>query len=110
MALKKGTRVSRGYATVAVDDGINYRVIADTMTELGFSMNHSSARNYVLRVMRKFVKAFTTGWGIDLTEEKLNEVAKSPAFQYGIAELLQTVELERRRANRLLMGNRKQNK
>ena len=58
MALKKGTTVDRGYATVATDEGVNYREIADTMTELGFPMNHSSARNYVLRVMRKFVDAF----------------------------------------------------
>lgn len=96
MALKKGTTVDRGYATVATDEGINYREIADTMTELGFPMNHSSARNYVLRVMRKFIEAFVDAYDIDVTEDRLNEIAKSPEFQHGVADLLHTVEMERR--------------
>ena len=96
MALRRGTRVDRGYATVAEDEGVNYREIADTMTELGFNMNHSSARNYVLRTMRKFVVAFADQWSIELTEEKIDEIAKNPNFQHGIADLLHVVEAERR--------------
>jgi len=96
MALRRGTRVDRGYATVAEDEGVNYREIADTMTELGFNMNHSSARNYVLRTMRKFVVAFADQWGIELTEAKIDEIAKNPNFQHGVADLLHVVEMERR--------------
>ncbi len=96
MALKKGSTVDRGYATVAADEGVNYREIADTMTELGFPMNHSSARNYVLRVMRKFVEEFTDEYDIDLNETRIDEIAKSPVFQHGVADLLHTVEVERR--------------
>lgn len=96
MALRRGTRVDRGYATVAEDEGINYREIADTMTELGFNMNHSSARNYVLRVMRKFAAAFADKWGLELTESKIDEIAKNPNFQHGVADLLHVIELERR--------------
>jgi hypothetical protein len=88
--------VDRGYATVAGDEGDNYREIADMMTELGFSMNHSSARNYVLRVMRKFVKALADEWQLDLSEQRIDEIAKSPQFQHGIADLLHVVEAERR--------------
>lgn len=96
MALKKGSTVDRGYATVATDEGVNYREIADTMTELGFPMNHSSARNYVLRVMRKFVQEFADEYDIDLNETRVDEIAKSPGFQHGVADLLHTVEVERR--------------
>ena len=102
MALKKGCTVDRGYATVAVDEGINYREIADTMTELGFPMNHSSARNYVLRVMRKFVGAFVDEYDINLDESRVDEVAKSPGFQHGIADLLHTVEADRREQRDIL--------
>lgn len=98
MSLKRGSKVDRGYATVADEEGINYREIADTMTELGFEMNHSSARNHMLRVMRKFVVAFTERWDIDLPDEKITEIAKSPGFQHGIADLLHVVEVERRDA------------
>lgn len=96
MALRKGSTIDRGYATVAIDEGVNYREIADTMTELGFPMNHSSARNYVLRVMRKFVKEFAQEYDIDLAEHRIDEIAKSPSFQHGIADLLHIVEVERR--------------
>lgn len=96
MALKKGSTVDRGYATVATDEGVNYREIADTMTELGFPMNHSSARNYVLRVMRKFVQEFAEEYDLDLNETRIDEIAKSPGFQHGVADLLHTVEVERR--------------
>jgi len=96
MALKKGSTVDRGYATVATEEGVNYREIADTMTELGFPMNHSSARNYVLRVMRKFVERFANQYDIPVSETRIDEIAKSPVFQHGVADLLHVVEVERR--------------
>lgn len=102
MALKKGTKVDRGYATVATDDGENYRDIAETMTNLDFPMNHSSARNHVLRVMRRFVEAFNSEFEYGLSPEQIDEVAKSPSFQLALAERLHVIELSRRENNRLL--------
>jgi len=99
MALKKGTQVDRGYATVTDDEGVNYREIAEMMSEIGFQMNHSSARNYVLRVMRKFVAAFDENWGLELDDKRVEEIAKSPIFQQGIAEILHTLEAFRRSQN-----------
>jgi len=97
--LKRGTLIDNGYATVATDEGINYREIADTMTELGFPMNHSSARNYVLRVMRKFAIAVLDQYDIDVNEARLDKIIKSPGFQHGIADLLHVIEAERRILN-----------
>lgn len=97
MALKQGARVDRGYATVADDEGVNYREIAELMTELGFGMNHSSARNYVLRVMRKFVAALGEAWGHQLDEKRIDEIAKDPNFQHAMADLLHVIEARRRR-------------
>lgn len=97
MALKKGVKVDRGYATVTEDDGVNYRDIAETMTELGFRMNHSSARNYVLRVMRKFVEELDEQWNLHLPDDKITEITKSPDFQQGIAEILHSIELSRKK-------------
>lgn len=96
MALESGARVERGYATVVDDEGVNYRDIAETMTIIGHRMNHSSARNYVLRVMRKFAIAFADLNDIALDEKQLLEAAKSPIFQHGIADLLHIVEARRR--------------
>lgn len=79
-----------GYATVTLDEGINYREIAEAMTHNGFKMNHSSARNYVLRVMKKFVVAITSQWDIIVPEHKMNQIAKSPQFQQVVCSLLQS--------------------
>jgi len=80
------------YATVIESEGVNYREIADTMSTIGFKMNHSSARNHVLRVMKKFAKALVEGWDINMNDQKIEEIAKSPVFQQGICDLLQDIE------------------
>lgn len=85
------------YATVTEDSGENYREIAAIMTELGFPMNHSSARNYVIRIMSKFVEAYAKEYDAVLTVDKVHDIAKNPEFQESIAEILRTIELERRR-------------
>lgn len=96
MKHKKAQLSSRGYATVSCDDGVNYREIADTMSELGYPMNHSSARNYVLRVMKKFAARIISEYDLQVSQDKLDEIAKSPSFQSGITDILHTLESRRR--------------
>lgn len=96
MTHKKGSTVDRGYATVTGDEGVNYREIADTMSELGYPMNHSSARNYVLRVMKKFASKIISEYNLQISQDKLDEIAKSPHFQSGITDLLHSLESKRR--------------
>jgi len=93
--LKKGTKLSKGYATVIEDEGVNYREIADIKSNKGFIMNHSSARNYVLRVMSKFANAFAKEWNICVTDEKVKLIAESPQFQSAIADMLHGIETNR---------------
>lgn len=78
------------YATVTFEEGVNYREIAETMTQIGFKMNHSSARNYVLRVMKKFAVAITSEWDIVVPENKMDKIVKSPQFQQAVCSLLQS--------------------
>lgn len=94
--MKKGALIDRGYATVADEDGVNYREIAETLTEMGFMMNHSSVRNHVVRMMNRFARALTSAWDIPVSEEELPGIAKSPMFQHGIADLLHQLEAKRR--------------
>lgn len=96
MSMPKGARIAVGYATVCEDDGTNYREIAEEMTLLGHKMNHASARNYVLRAMRKFAYAISKAKGEPRTEVELEEISRSPVFQSGIAELIQRITFEAR--------------
>lgn len=97
MTLDKGNKIDRGYSTVIDDDGVNYREIAEIMTVIGFPMNHSSARNNVLRMMKKFCLEIRDEWAIELSDDSIIEIAKTPDFQSGIADLLHMVEAQRRR-------------
>lgn len=96
MALRMGTKIERGYATVASDQGENYRQIAEIMSEMGHRMNHSSARNHLLRLMARFARAFVDAYGIQADDEHVAAIARNPSFQAGICELLQIVEIRRR--------------
>lgn len=80
------------YATVISDEGVNYREIADMMTEIGYKMNHSSARNYVLRVMRKFAEEIIESWDLEVTDQEIDKIVKSPSFQAAISDVLQNVK------------------
>ena len=82
------------YATVT-EEGTNYREIADIMTMIGYKMNHSSARNYVLRIMKKFAYAITEKWDLQLSEDKIEEIIKDPNFQEGINDVLQEIEMSK---------------
>jgi hypothetical protein len=89
--MNKTTKV--GYATISENDGIDYRTIAETMTHVGWKMNHSSARNYVLRVMKKFAEAYADAWNIKVNSVKIEEIARSPTFQDGICDVLNKITI-----------------
>ena len=92
--MRKGTHIDRGYATIINDDGCNYRTISEQMSARGFKMNHSSARNYVIRAMDKFVSKFSVGLGIKLSDEQRQHVIRSPAFQSAMHDILQRIACE----------------
>lgn len=94
MAVKKGSKIEAGYVTI--DEGDHYREIANIMTMMGYVMNHSSVRNYVIRITRRFVDAYVMHMGISLTDSEKDKVAKSPAFQGVLAERLQVIEAQRK--------------
>lgn len=81
---------------VTDDDGVNYRDIAEIMTDLGYPMKHSAARNYIIAVMKKFAEEFCRALNITLDDETMSNVAKNPLFQSGVADILWYVEVERR--------------
>lgn len=99
MNSSKDNTQKKSYATVIEDDGVNYRDIASVMSEIGYPMNHSSARNYVIKIIKKFVKNVCQTWNINVSEHQIDNIAKSAHFQSGIADVLQAIEQERRRKN-----------
>lgn len=94
----KGRTFESGYATIkgGEDNGENYRKIAELMSKIGFSMNHSSARNYALRGLQKFAYAIASDMGQKLTENESLRIARDPRFQSFICEMMHYIEFERK--------------
>lgn len=89
MPMPKGHKVKGGYFTVAAIPGADdYKLIAKKCSDMGYKMQHSTARNVFLSAMTKIAKSIQRSQGNHATEEELFEIAKSPSFQSSVAEVL----------------------
>jgi hypothetical protein len=86
------TKNERGHASVFDDDGADYRFISKMMSDAGWKMNHTSARNYILKIMSKFAEAYSAKVGKKLTPAQLSWVSRDPNFQSVVSELIQTLK------------------
>ena len=90
MPMPKGKKIKYSYATVSDDNlSANYRTISKIMTENGYKMNHASARNYILKIMKQFAKSIALHEGLKLSDERLMNIARNPNFQSAIGDLVQ---------------------
>ena len=91
MSMPKGFRAENGYATVGDRGGLGYREIAEIMSDNGFPMKHSAARNYFLQGMRKLAAPLTELYGLSSSE--IDRIALDPRFQESIADLIDDSEV-----------------
>lgn len=88
MSMPKGKKIACGYATV--EGGGDYRMIAEVLTSQGFKMNHSSARNHFLSIMRGFAEDILRSTGLaEPTQEKVEEMARQPLFQSAVRDMFE---------------------
>lgn len=76
------------YVTANDYNGLDYRSIANIMTEEGSKMNHSSVRNYITRGFCKVVKGISKDYGASYSDEQIKKIAQSPEFQKSIIEIM----------------------
>ncbi len=85
MSMPKGHKIEGGYATVSSEEGcMGYREIAEKMTDMGYDMNHSTARNVFLRAMRKIARPICDSYG----QSSSNDLSNDPQFQSCIQEIV----------------------
>ena len=88
-AMPRGHKVKNGYATVTSIPGADdYKLIAKKCTEMGYKMGHSTARNIFLGAMMKVADNLQKSQGNTYTNRQLFEIARNPAFQSSVAEVL----------------------
>jgi len=89
MSMPKGHKSEHGYATVSGDSGgMDYRTIAEKMTDDGFKMNHATARNIFLRAMNKLAAPVCNMYLNDANDVKIDQAARDPRFQASMIELV----------------------
>ena len=92
MSMPKGHKSKHGYATISsIEGGMDYRTIAETMTEEGHKMNHATARNIFLSAMCKIAKPLHNINGQSTSDDILRRTAGDPRFQAGVAEILSSI-------------------
>jgi ActR/RegA family two-component response regulator len=87
------------YATITNDDGVDYRKISREMLKRGWKMNHSSVRNYVLRIMQKFASEYSYCVDNKVKKDNTLDIAKNPEFQAMVSDLIQKALLEMKNEN-----------
>ena len=88
MAMPKGHKSEHGYATVSIDHGgMDYRTIAEKMSDEGHRMNHATARNVFLRAMRKIAAPVCAVHGVN-SDSEIDRTARDPRFQEGMIEIM----------------------
>jgi hypothetical protein len=91
MSMPKGHKVKGGYATVSNDIGSGYREIAEKMTDAGYRMNHSTARNVFLAAMKKFARDICNLYEVDVSQERLDDIAADPRFQSSVCGMISDI-------------------
>lgn len=77
------------YVTVSKnDDALDYRTIANIMSNNGDKMNHATVRNIILKSFYKIAKGVASDYEKKLSDDQLKIIAKSPQFQTAIVELM----------------------
>jgi len=92
--MPKGFKVENGYATNTELGGKSYQQIANSMTDKGFKMNHSTARNIHVNGLVKIAKSVTDLHGLQLSEQDIIKIAKDPRFQIGICDIIKDIDVK----------------
>lgn len=82
------------YSTI--EEGIDYRLLAQKMSEEGYPMNHTSARNWVIRSLAKVSNHLKASLAVNgkRTTSSPEEIASHPFFGNSVVEILRKVDDE----------------
>tara|TARA_B100000683_G_scaffold194465_1_gene187532 strand:- start:154 stop:432 length:279 start_codon:yes stop_codon:yes gene_type:complete len=87
------------YVTTNDYEGMGYYDIAKVMSDSGDKMNHSTARNIVIRSFSKIVKNISQKYDKKYSDKQIKEIAKSPQFQNSIVEIMKGYKREKEKLN-----------
>ena len=88
MSMPKGFKSKNGYGNTKELGGATYHEVADRMNELGYKMNHSTARNVYVNALIKIAKHVSDLYQLDSDNKKLKKIAIDPDFQIAVSDFM----------------------
>ena len=88
MSMPKGFKTQNGYGTTKELGGATYHEVADKMNNLGYKMNHSTARNIYVSALIKIAKKVTDLYQIENDDKELKQIAINPSFQSAVSDFM----------------------
>ena len=88
MPMPKGYTSKNGNGTAKDLGGITYHDVAKIMSDKGFKMNHSTARNVFITSLIKIAESITSIYDLDLNPKDLKKIAVDPRFQSAISDYM----------------------
>lgn len=88
MSMPKGFKKQNGYATTSDLGGVTYHEVAREMNDLGFKMNHSTARNVYVSALMKIARDVSDLYEMKLDSKEIKEIAIDPRFQGAVSDFM----------------------
>jgi|TARA_R110000751_G_scaffold906_2_gene3005 hypothetical protein len=95
MPMPKGFKSENGYSTKKTLGGKSYHEISSLMSEKGYKMNHSTARNVFVSSLEKIARDVVKLYDIASDEKSINRISKDPRFQDAIVSFMREIEHEK---------------
>ena len=88
MSMPKGFKSKNGYGTTKELGGVTYHEVASKMNDMGFKMNHSTARNVYVNALIKIAKQVTDLYQMEKDDKQLKKIAINPEFQAAVSDFM----------------------
>tara|TARA_R110000868_G_scaffold279427_2_gene539466 strand:- start:166 stop:456 length:291 start_codon:yes stop_codon:yes gene_type:complete len=95
MPMPKGFKSENGYSTKKTLGGKSYHEISSLMSEKGYKMNHSTARNVFVSSLEKIARDVVKLYDIAADEKSINRISKDPRFQDAIVSFMREISHEK---------------
>jgi len=95
MPMPKGFKSENGYSTKKTLGGKSYHEISSIMSEKGYKMNHSTARNVFVSSLEKIARDVVKLYDTAADEKSINRISKDPRFQDAIVSFMREIEHEK---------------
>ncbi len=88
MPMPKGKKVGK-YVTLSDRGAVQFRRIAESMTEMGWKMNHATARGVLLQALTKIARKILLSKKGKASQADIDKLIKTVEFQEYVANVLE---------------------